>query len=136
MLPPLQGGGDHDPIMIVQDTISVYVYRRDWSAWNLKVMLAGSVFGVALAGVGAAYLSDAQVRLAVGAIGSCSCSNNWLARVPTARDSRARECSGARWPPSRFDLRGRTAYYVQSAQRARQDDASSHSLIFSAEVTG
>jgi len=53
-------------------------------------MLAGSVFGVALAGVGAAYLSDAQVRLAVGAIGIVFVLYNWLARVPTAAPARCR----------------------------------------------
>src|SRR4051812_29574675 len=69
MLPPLRAAAIMIPIMIVQDAISIWVYRRDWSAWNLKVMLIGSVFGVAAAGVGAATLSDAQVRLTVGAIG-------------------------------------------------------------------
>ncbi len=54
--------------MLLRDVISVWVYRRAWSAWNLKVMLAG-----ALAGVGArpgcwppSIRTDAQVRLAVG----------------------------------------------------------------------
>jgi uncharacterized protein len=83
MLPPLTAAAILIPIMIVQDSISIWVYRRDWSAWNLKVMLAGSVFGVAAAGLGAAYLSDAQVRLAVGAIGVVFVLYNWLARVPT-----------------------------------------------------
>jgi uncharacterized membrane protein YfcA len=84
MVPPLKAAAIMIPIMMLQDAISVWVYRREWSAWNLKVMLAGSVFGVAAAGVGAAYLSDAQVRLAVGAIGVVFVVYNWLARVPTA----------------------------------------------------
>lgn len=96
MLPPLQAAAIMIPIMIVQDTISVWVYRRDWSAWNLRVMLIGSVFGVAAAGIGAAYLSDAQVRLAVGAIGVVFVLYNWLARMPTtARQPSA--ASGAFW---------------------------------------
>src|SRR5262245_23730616 len=96
VLPPLKAAAIMIPIMIVQDTISVFVYRRDWSAWNLKVMLAGSVFGVTAAGLGAAYLTDAQVRLAVGVIGIVFVLYNWLARVPTvARQPSA--LSGVFW---------------------------------------
>jgi uncharacterized membrane protein YfcA len=96
VLPPLKAAAIMIPIMIVQDTISIWVYRRQWSAWNLKVMLLGSVFGVAAAGLGAAYLSDAQVRLAVGAIGVVFVLYNWLARVPT-QARRPSVASGVFW---------------------------------------
>src|SRR5713226_3116520 len=95
-LPPLQAAAILIPIMIAQDAISVWVYRRDWSAWNLKVMLMGSVFGVAGAGVGAAYVSDAHVQLAVGGIGVAFVLYTWLAHVPaTAR--RPSAASGIFW---------------------------------------
>ena len=45
VLPPLQAAAILLPILIVQDVISVWVYRRDWDAWNLKVMLPARVFG-------------------------------------------------------------------------------------------
>jgi uncharacterized membrane protein YfcA len=57
------------PILIVQDAISIYVCRRDRSGWNLKVLLVGSVFGIGIAWALAAQVSDAFVRLVVGAIG-------------------------------------------------------------------
>src|SRR5499426_581083 len=62
-LPPLQAAAILLPILIVQDAISVWVYRRDWDAWNLKVLLIGSIFGVAIAALLAAHVSDAHVRL-------------------------------------------------------------------------
>jgi uncharacterized membrane protein YfcA len=96
VLPPLKAAAIMIPIMIVQDSISIWVYRREWSAWNLKVMLLGSVFGVAAAGLGAAYLSDAQVRLSVGAIGVVFVLYNWLARVPT-QARRPSAASGVFW---------------------------------------
>ena len=68
-LPPLQAAAILLPILIVQDAISIYVYRRDWSGWNLKVLLIGSVFGIGVAWALAAQVSDAFVRLVVGAIG-------------------------------------------------------------------
>src|SRR5436305_15051464 len=68
VLPPLQAAAILLPILIVQDAISIYVYRNDWSAWNLKVLLIGSVVGIGVAWALAAHVSDAFVRLVVGAI--------------------------------------------------------------------
>src|SRR5262249_46642348 len=68
-LPPLQAAAIILPILIVQDAISVWVYRRDWDAWNLKVLLIGSVFGGAIAGLLASRVSDAHGRVRVGRLG-------------------------------------------------------------------
>ena len=45
IIPPLQAAAIFLPILLVQDVISVWVYRRNWDAWNLKVMMIGSVIG-------------------------------------------------------------------------------------------
>src|SRR5262245_61741392 len=68
IMPPLQAAAILLPIILLQDAISVWVYRRDWDAWNLKVMLPGALIGVAAAGLLAAYVSDAHVKLVVGLI--------------------------------------------------------------------
>ncbi|MBV5271395.1 MAG: TSUP family transporter, partial [Afipia sp.] len=47
-LPPLEAAALILPILITQDAISVYVYRRDWDSWNLKVMLPGALAGMAI----------------------------------------------------------------------------------------
>src|SRR5688572_11445062 len=69
VLPPLQAAAILLPILLVQDVISVWVYRREWSAWNLKVLLPGAVIGVVVAWALAAYVSDAAVRISIGLIG-------------------------------------------------------------------
>ena len=46
IVPPLEAAAILLPILIVQDAISVWTYHRAWSAWNLKVLLPGSIFGV------------------------------------------------------------------------------------------
>jgi len=56
------------PILLAQDVVSVWVYHRDFSAWNLRVLIPGSIFGAALATVTAASVPDAAVKLAVGTI--------------------------------------------------------------------
>src|SRR5262249_58801814 len=69
VLPPLQAAAILLPILIVQDAISVWVYRRDWDASNLKVLLIRSVFCVAIPAPLPSRVSDAHVRLMVGLIG-------------------------------------------------------------------
>ncbi len=81
VIPPLQAAAIFLPILLVQDVISVWAYRRDWDAWNLKVMMPGSVIGIVLAWVLAAYLSDAMVRLAVGLIGIAFVLNAWFGKT-------------------------------------------------------
>jgi uncharacterized membrane protein YfcA len=50
------------PIMIAQDWVSVWAFRRDFNTRNLVILLPSAAVGVA------ARVSDASVRLAVGLI--------------------------------------------------------------------
>jgi uncharacterized protein len=69
VVPPLQGAAILLPILIIQDAISVWTYRHAWSPWNLKVLIPGSVGGIAAAGLFASHVSNAMIELSVGAIG-------------------------------------------------------------------
>ncbi len=77
-VPPLQGAAILLPILICQDIISVWTYRRTWSAWNLKVLMPGSVLGVGAAGLFAGYVSNAAIELTVGVIGLAFVLYSWL----------------------------------------------------------
>ncbi len=54
MLPPLEAAAILLPIILLQDTISVWVYRRVWDPWNLKVddsrLRGGRRLGLAVRG--------------------------------------------------------------------------------------
>lgn len=82
-LPPLEAAALLLPILLSQDAISVWWYRRDWDPWNLKVLLPGALIGMGLAWLFAAQLSDAWLRLTVGSIGIAFCLNAWLRRGRT-----------------------------------------------------
>jgi uncharacterized membrane protein YfcA len=82
-VPPLQAAAVLLPILLCQDALSIWVYRRHWSGWNLKVLLPGSVVGVGAAWVFAAYVPNAFVEIAVGITGVCFVLWTWLAKVPT-----------------------------------------------------
>jgi len=95
-VPPLQAAAILLPILLVQDVISVWTYRRDWSASNLRAMLPGAVVGIAVAWLLAAYVSDAMLRLTVGLIGLAFVLNAWFVRAP-AGAAAPRAWRGAFW---------------------------------------
>jgi uncharacterized membrane protein YfcA len=68
ILPPLEAAAILLPIILVQDAMSVWVYRRVWDPWNLKVMIPGCVIGVGAAWLFAAHMSTGAIRLLVGLI--------------------------------------------------------------------
>jgi len=57
-LPPLEAAALLMPIVLCQDAISVHAYWREWSSWNLKILLPGAVFGLVLGYLFAANVSD------------------------------------------------------------------------------
>jgi uncharacterized membrane protein YfcA len=56
------------PVLIVQDWVSVWAFRRDFSSRNLVILIPASAIGVAAGWLLAARVSEAAVRLAVGVI--------------------------------------------------------------------
>jgi hypothetical protein len=56
------------PLMIVQDWVSVWAFRRDFDVRNLAILIPGSLFGVAAGWLLAARVDEATVRVAVGVI--------------------------------------------------------------------
>src|SRR5208282_3502446 len=56
------------PILIVQDWVSVWAFRRDFSSRNLVILIPASMIGVALGWLLAARVTDDAVGLAVGMI--------------------------------------------------------------------
>lgn len=95
-IPPLQAAAIVLPILLLQDIITVWVYRRDWDAWNIKVMLPGALIGIGVGWVLAAHLSDTHVRLALGLISLAFVLNYWFGRGPKSA-RRPSAASGAFW---------------------------------------
>ena len=80
MLPPLQAAAILLPIILLQDALSCWIYRRAWDPWNLKVLLPGGALGVGMAWLLAAYVSDGSIRLLVGLIALGFAANAWRTR--------------------------------------------------------
>ncbi len=86
---PLEGAAILLPILIVQDAISVWTYHRAWSAWNLKVLLPGSVLGVGAGWLFAVYVSNAAIEVTIGSIALLFVLYAWLGNFLRAYLGRA-----------------------------------------------
>jgi uncharacterized protein len=82
VMPPFEAAALLLPILIVQDVISLWVYRHDWSAPNLKFMLPGAALGIGVAWFLAVHIPEAAVRLIVGLIGLSFVLNMWFRGEP------------------------------------------------------
>jgi uncharacterized membrane protein YfcA len=97
-MPPLEAAAILLPIMIVQDAAAVWVYRKDYSRWNLAVMLPGAVIGTGIAWLLAAHISDAAVRVALGAVTILFILYTWFAPSHIVAEPRkVSAASGAFW---------------------------------------
>ncbi len=94
-VPPLQALAILLPILIVQDVVSLWWYRRDYDGWNLKVMLPGAVIGVGAAWAVGSVVSDDVVRLIIGMIGVAFVLNVWFGKLPPP--GRPSAASGVFW---------------------------------------
>ncbi|HWV54570.1 sulfite exporter TauE/SafE family protein [Pseudorhodoplanes sp.] len=95
-LPPLEAAALILPVLIVQDAISVWWYRRDFDPWNLKVMLPGALVGMALAWAFAAYVSNDALRISVGVIGIVFVIYSLFTKIP-AEGHKKTALGGAFW---------------------------------------
>jgi uncharacterized membrane protein YfcA len=56
------------PVLLVQDVISVWSFRKSWDRWIVGWMLPGAALGIGLASLYAAAVDEAQLRLVLGVI--------------------------------------------------------------------
>jgi uncharacterized membrane protein YfcA len=67
-LPPVTAAALLLPVLLVQDVISVWSYRKSWDRWIVGWMLPGAALGVALAALIAAAVPEERLLLLLGAI--------------------------------------------------------------------
>jgi uncharacterized membrane protein YfcA len=86
VMPPLEAAAIMLPIMIVQDAISVWVYRKDWSGRIMAIVLPGALIGVGCGWLLAAHISDAAVRVFTGAATLTFVLYNWIGPTVVANE--------------------------------------------------
>lgn len=67
-LPPAVAAALLLPILLVQDVVSIWAFRKTWDRWVVGWMLPGAALGVGLGWFYAAQVDEAQLLLALGLI--------------------------------------------------------------------
>jgi uncharacterized protein len=80
-LPPMQAAAIMLPVLMVQDVVGLWAFRRDFDRKSLGILLVGAVAGTVLAGLTAAYVPQAAIILMVGLIGFIFGGQWWLQRL-------------------------------------------------------
>ena len=70
------------PIYIISDVVSVWLYRKNFSAANLKILIPSGVLGIFIGWLTASFTSDDAVKLMIGCMGVGFCLNTWLRKTP------------------------------------------------------
>jgi uncharacterized membrane protein YfcA len=98
VMPPLEAAAIMLPIMILQDATAIWVYRKDWSGRILAIVIPGGIIGIIVAASLAAYISNAAVRVFVGAITVAFVIYYWAGMLSVPRErSQAGIAGGLFW---------------------------------------
>ena len=85
------------PIYVISDVMAVWLYRRDFSAVNLRFLIPAGVTGVFLGWLTAAQISDRAVTLMIGLMGVGFCLNLWLRKQANTTAQPAQAARGLFW---------------------------------------
>lgn len=93
---PIQAAAMLLPVYIVTDWVAVWLYRHEFSAPNLAILIPAMLFGVAVATVLTPYTPESLLLIVTGGIGLWYCLRTWLGRGLAERTG-ARVAPGVCW---------------------------------------
>lgn len=85
VMPPATAAGLMLPILITQDSLTVYIYWGKWDVWNLKVLLPGAMLGIAIGFLSFAVMPERVLLFVLGAITLTFAVRGLLARAAPAK---------------------------------------------------
>ncbi len=85
------------PIYILSDVVSVWLYRREYSAANIKILIPAGFLGVIIGWATASMISDNMVSLMLGLMGAVFCLHQWLKKKTSAPPAKASTGKGLFW---------------------------------------
>lgn len=85
------------PIYIISDMVGLWLYRKNFSALNLKILVPAGVGGVLVGWLTASLVSDAAVKMMVGLMGVGFVLNAWRKRHAEPTQRPANWAKGLLW---------------------------------------
>ena len=125
------------PIYIISDAVGVWLYRKNFSSFNVKVLIQGGLIGVFVGWFTATMISEVVVTFLIGLIGVSFCLNAWLRKVKIDEPQKPKTLPGLFWG----SLAGFTSFishagappfqvYVLPQKLSKADFAGTATLVF------
>jgi uncharacterized protein len=86
-MPPMKAAVLLLPIYVISDVVSVWLYRKDFSLPNLKILVPAGLLGVFIGWLTASFTSESAVKLMIGCMGVGFCLNTWLRKSPKEKQA-------------------------------------------------
>jgi len=84
VISPIKGAALLLPIFILSDMVGIWLYRRSFSAQNLKILIPAGLLGVLAGWATASVISDRVVSILIGSLGVGFCLYAWLWKIHQA----------------------------------------------------
>ena len=85
------------PLYIISDFVGVWLYRRQYSAPNLKILIPASVVGIFIGWLTASMISDQTIKFIIGLMGVGFCLQTWFRRGQSVEAQPAAKIKGYFW---------------------------------------
>lgn len=85
------------PLYVISDMVGVWLYRRQYSLINLKILVPASIVGVLIGWLTASSISDVAIKLIIGLVGVTFCLQTWLKRGQSQDPVTASVSKGSFW---------------------------------------
>jgi len=69
------------PIYILSDVVSVWLYRREYSLDNIRLLIPAGILGVLIGWATASFVSDRMVSVLIGLMGITFCLYQWTKKT-------------------------------------------------------
>ena len=127
------------PIYIISDVVGVWLYRKNFSPFNVKVLTQGGLLGVFVGWLTATVISETLVTFLIGLIGVLFCLYSWVKKVNNDQPKPPKTLPGIFWG----SLAGFTSFishagappfqvYVLPQKLSKADFAGTATLVFAA----
>jgi uncharacterized membrane protein YfcA len=86
-MPATQAAAIMLPILCIMDLAALWAYRGQWSRENMKIMLPGGIAGIILGALTFRYVSEAGLKLMLGAVAIGFLLQRWISAKSQLADS-------------------------------------------------
>ncbi len=96
-MPASQAAAIMLPILCVMDLAALWAYRGQWSRENMRIMLPGGLVGIALGALTFRYVSEAGLKLMLGAVAIGFLAQRWVSASSQQEKTAPAKAKGYFW---------------------------------------